>query len=153
MAPSTIKTSNKKMRLKKIIIIILIISGSAAGYGYYLFNKPHQGIANKEAAFTLESKQLFTEFDQNENAANQKYLGKVVLVHGRVADKAVDAKGATSLILEGSEMAGVGCQFDKSVTKEIEQVKKGQVISVKGICTGMLMDVVLVDCVPEDLNQ
>jgi len=101
----------------------------------------------------LESKQLFTEFDQNENAANQKYLGKVVLVHGRVADKAVDAKGATSLILEGSEMAGVGCQFDKSVTKEIEQVKKGQVISVKGICTGMLMDVVLVDCVPEDLNQ
>jgi len=138
--------------LKKIIIIVLVISGSAFGYGYYLFNKPHEGIANKEAAYTLESRELFTEFDQNENAANKKYLGKVITVHGKVSDKAVDSKGMTSLILEGGDMAGVGCQFDKSVIKEIENIKKGQVIRVKGICTGMLMDVVLVDCVPEESN-
>ena len=138
--------------MKKIIIVALILCGSAVAYGFYLFHKPHQGVANKEAAYTLESKQLFNEFDQNENAANNKYLGKIVCVYGKVADKAVDTKGMLSLILEGGEMAGVGCQFDKSVMDEIKNFKKGQVIKVKGVCTGMLMDVVLVDCVPEDSN-
>jgi len=136
--------------MKRLIVIIVIILGSAFAYGYYLFNKPHQGIGGKEAAYTLESKQLFTEYDQNESSANKKYLGKIVCVYGKVMDRATDAKGTLSLILEGGDMAGVGCQFDKSAIKDIEGVKKGQVIKVKGVCTGMLMDVVLVDCVPAD---
>jgi hypothetical protein len=138
--------------MKKIVIIVLIISASAVAYGYYLFNKPHQGIANKEAAFTLDSKKLFNEFDQDEDSANKKYLGKVVSVYGKIADKAVDSKGTFSLILEGGDMAGVGCQFDKSVLKDVQNLRTGQVIKVKGKCTGMLMDVVLVDCVTEDTN-
>ena len=73
-------------------------------------------------------------------------------VYGQVADKAVDSKGTLSLILEGGDFAGVGCQFDKNSLKEIQDIKKGQVIRVKGVCTGMLMDVVLVDCVPEEGN-
>ncbi len=138
--------------MKKLIIIVLIIFGSAVAYGFYLFNKPHQGIANKEAVFTLDSKKLFNEFDQDETGANKKYLGKVVCVYGKVTEKAVDSKGTFSLILEGGDMAGVGCQFDKSILKDVQNFKKGQTIRVKGKCTGMLMDVVLVDCVPEDNN-
>ena len=134
------------------IIIALILLVSAVGYGFYLYYKPHQGIANKEAAFTLESKKLFNEFNDDETASNKKYLGKIVTVYGRVADKAVDANGTFSLIMEGGDFAGVGCQFDKSVVSAMQNVKKGQVLKVKGICTGMLMDVVLIDCVPEDLN-
>jgi len=136
--------------MKKFIIIAVIIFGSAVAYGFYLFNKPHKGIANKEAEFTMESKKLFEEFNDDENAANQKYLGKVVCVYGHVSDRAVDAKGTFSLILEGGDLAGVGCQFDKSVVDEMQKVKKGEVLRVKGVCTGMLMDVVLVDCVPGD---
>ena len=139
--------------MKKFIIISCIVLVSAAGYGFYMFYKPHQGIANKEAAFTMDSKKLFDEFSENENASNSKYLGKIISVYGRVADKAVDANGSFSLIMEGGDFAGVGCQFDKSVETEMQNTKKGQVIKVKGICTGMLMDVVLVDCVPEELNQ
>jgi hypothetical protein len=149
---STTKPVKKKRTMKKIIIAVVIVLGSAFAYGYYLFHKPHQGIANKDAAFTMESRQLFNEFDQNEAEANKKYLGKVITVSGKVADKGVDSKGAMSIILEGGEMAGVGCQFDKNALKDIQNVKKGQFIKVKGMCTGMLMDVVLVDCVTEDTN-
>jgi hypothetical protein len=138
--------------MKKLIIIILIVSGSAVAYGFYLFNKPHQGIANKEAAFTLDSKKLFSEFDSDETTANKKYLGKVITVYGRIADKGIDNKGATSLILEGGDMAGVGCQFDKNALQKVQDFKKGQLVRIKGKCTGMLMDVVLVDCVTEENN-
>jgi hypothetical protein len=136
--------------MKKFIIIAVIILGSAFAYGYYLFHKPHKGIANKEAEFTMESKTLFNEFSNDEDSANKKYNGKVVCVYGHVADRAIDAKGTFSLILEGGDLAGVGCQFDKSVLAEMQKVKKGEVLRVKGVCTGMLMDVVLVDCVPVD---
>lgn len=138
--------------MKKFLIIGLIILGSAFAYGYYLFHKPHQGISSKVADFKISSTELFNEYNLDESAANKKYLGKIVSVHGRVADKAYDAQGTMSLILEGGEMAGVGCQFDKSVQNEINKMKKGQAIKVKGRCTGMLMDVVLVDCVPDEDN-
>jgi len=140
----------KYLTLKKLIVVAVIVLVSAVAYGFFLFNKPHQGIAGKEASYSLPSKQLFDEFDQNENAANKKYLGKVISVYGKVSDNAVDSKGMPSLILEGGEMAGVGCQFDERFVEGIRELKKGQVIKIKGVCTGMLMDVVLVDCVPEE---
>ena len=138
--------------MKKLVIIVLIILGSAVAYGFYLFYKPHQGIANKEASFSMESRKLFDEFSQDENASNKKYLGKIICVYGKVADKAVDSKGTFSLILEGGDFAGVGCQFDKHVISEMQNVRKGEALKIKGVCTGMLMDVVLIDCVPEDSN-
>ena len=138
--------------MKKFIIASCIVLISAVGYGFYLYYKPHQGIANKEAAFTLESKKLFDEYSTDENASNNKYLGKIVSVFGRVVDKGVDANGTFSLIMEGGDFAGVGCQFDKSVINEMQTIKKGQVLKIKGVCTGMLMDVVLIDCVREELN-
>ena len=139
-------------RMKKFIIASCIVLVSAVGYGFYLYYKPHQGIANKEAAFTLESKKLFDEYSTDESASNNKYLGKIVSVFGRVVDKGVDANGTFSLIMEGGDFAGVGCQFDKSVLNEMQTIKKGQVLKIKGMCTGMLMDVVLIDCVQEEIN-
>jgi len=119
-----INALSRKQRMKKILIIVLIVLGSAFAYGYYLYHKPHQGLANKQASFAMTSKELFTAYDQNEDNANQKYLGKIVSVTGRVADKAMDAKGTFSVILEGGEMAGVGCQFDKKCSESDARGKK-----------------------------
>jgi hypothetical protein len=132
---------------KKIIFSIIGIAAIAAGFGFYLFNKPHQSIENTTAAASTFANNLVAEFEANENTANQKYLGKIVEVKGIISDQSTDEHGVVNVVLQGGDLAGVGCQFEKTVKLTDLSLQKGQQIIVKGICTGMLMDVVLVDCV------
>jgi len=46
---------------------------------------------------------------------------------------------------------GVICEFQAKHKKEADELRPGQQIIVKGICTGMLLDVVLVRCVLEQV--
>jgi hypothetical protein len=134
--------------MKKIIgITALIMILSGVGYGYYLFNKPHQGIADKAPTFKMKAAELVAEYDKDEKAANAKYLGKVVEVRGIISEKVKDAKGTYNVTLQAEDLAGVGCQFDQTLVNDVKSLKEGQEVYIKGICTGVLMDVVLVDCV------
>ena len=132
---------------KRILFTILAIIVVSAGYGFYLYHKPHASIAENKPVYQLESRALLGEYQADENTANKKYLGKIVEVQGIVSDQSVDDKGAYNLILQGDDLSGITCQFEKGSDYAKADLKKGQIVRVKGICTGMLMDVVLVDCV------
>lgn len=137
--------------MKKIIILsVLILLISGVSYGLYEFYKPHQSITDKSPAFKLDAKVLVADYDKDEKKANEKYLGKIVEVRGIVSEKIKDNKGNYNLTLQGEDLAGIGCEFDPNFKENVASIKEGQEITIKGICTGVLMDVVLVDCVIEE---
>jgi len=47
----------------------------------------------------------------------------------------------------GGDLAGVGCQLEKNTKSNMNKLIVGESVTIKGICTGILIDVVLVDCV------
>ena len=114
---------------------------------FYLFNKPHQSIADETPAFSLDATTLVGEFDKDEKSANTKYLGKIIEVNGVVAEKLKDKNGNINVTLQGADLSGVGCEFEPNAQSSLASLKEGQEVKIKGICTGVLMDVVLVDCV------
>jgi hypothetical protein len=146
---ATSQTSLQRMpSMKKLIFIsisAIIIAG--IGYAYYLFQKPHQGIADEPSAFKLDAVSLVNDYDKDEKAANEKYLGKVVEVKGVVSEKVKDENGKYNITLQAADLSGVGCEFDTKFQGEIKNLQEGQEVCIKGVCTGVLMDVVLVDCV------
>ena len=132
---------------KKILIIAIIIATLGASYVYYQFNKPHQDIASATPVSKLNAEELFAEFDNNENNANQLYLGKIVQVSGIVYSAEVGAKGYINVLLMGEDdMFGVACNFNTGQLNNSE-IKKGDQVTIKGECAGMLSDVVLIRCV------
>lgn len=133
--------------LKKIFLFIIVLAVAGGAYGYYLFNKPHQSVTDQPPAFTLQSQILVDSFEKDENAANKLYLGKIIEVSGVVSERSVDEKGKMSITLQGPDMAGIGCVFEKASQTKASTLTEGQKVTIKGICTGLLMDVVLVDCV------
>lgn len=139
--------------MKKIFILagVLLLAGIA--FGFYLYNKPHQGIGDETPAYDLKAEILINEYNTDEAKANEKYLGKVVAVSGVIAEKSKDKEGNISVTLQGRDLSGIGCQFEPDAQKNLAGLKEGQEIKIKGICTGVLMDVVLVDCVIENDNQ
>lgn len=126
--------------MKKILIAILSIGLIGVGIGLYLFNKPLESTKSMKAHFNMAASELLSAFESDENTANEKYLDKVIEVRGQV--QKMDTKnGKTTIYLEANNpMSNIIFQLEQSNSK----IEIGEHITLKGICTGYLMDVVLV---------
>jgi hypothetical protein len=115
--------------------------------GLYLYNKPHTGVSNVDTDLNITAAALLKDFEQDEKLANNKYLNKVIEVTGNVTD--IQNVNGSQIILLGSDVAvgGVSCKMsnDKNIKKQLP--KKSTTITIKGKCSGYLMDVNLVDCI------
>lgn len=89
---------------------------------------------------------LFAAFEDNEAAANMKYKGKLIQVTGTINDIGTDILGDPYITFETDILKGVNCYFTKSSMEEIAQVRKGQKVTVRGICDGKLVYVLLKKC-------
>lgn len=125
---------------KNIIYTILLLGALGTGIGYYMFNKPLASIDAMNTNYQMSSNDLLISFEDDENLANQKYLDKVIEVTGTVS-KTETEKGITSIYLATeNDLSNVIFQLEESDLS----IKAGQEVTLKGICTGYLMDVVLV---------
>lgn len=133
---------------KWIIALVLIAIVAAAGVAYYMYNKPHADIAGMKTDHMLTASELYASFDENEKVANEEYLNKVIEVSGKVVGIEQSNEGNKTFILEGGGlMGGVKCEMDTHSQHDLDQVSTGDKVTLKGICTGYLMDVVMVRCI------
>lgn len=132
------------MKVLKVVAVLAILGAMA---GYYVYNKPVSGLEDTKPAFTMKADELFTAFESDETGANKKYIGKIVQVSGTVQSINHEQDGNTSITLQtAGGMFGVICRMD-TVSSSIQGIANGQAVALKGECSGMLMDVVLVRCV------
>jgi hypothetical protein len=140
-----LKTISQLSKMKKIILLITILAIAAAALGYYYYTKPRAGVSGMKPEFAFNAAALYETYAADENAANAKYLGRVLEVSGIVKALETDDRGTMNVSLEsGDEMGAVSCQFEKK--DQMPELKAGDAVVLKGICSGLLMDVVLVDC-------
>lgn len=134
--------------MKKILLLLLALALIGLLAAYFIYNKPHRNMMKAEADIKLTAAELFSAFEENEAQANERYLDKIVVVTGQIKDISADEDGQISLTLQSdSDMFGVICQLDDLSQHDRTEFAIGETVSIKGICTGMLMDVVLVRCV------
>jgi hypothetical protein len=118
----------------------------AFAWAYHLYVKPHQSAAGESADFTIDADSLYQQYQTNEHLADQKYLGKVIEVSGKLSE--IQRSGSTEIVILSPQAGGGGinCQLFAG-TKPDPEPKSGDPVTVKGRCTGFLMDVNLADCV------
>lgn len=133
------------MNFKRIAFILVILAAlGGAGTGYYLFNKKVPTLIDVKADFELTADELFDAFNDDEATAMSKYGGKVLAVTGEVASyKLSDSTSNVTIHAENAILGGVNCSFNTVVVG----IKEGDSITIKGRCQGILMDVILNNCV------
>ena len=131
---------------KKILFFIGILLLCLAGWGYYIYNKPRTGVAGKQPDITITAADLYKQYSDNEAAANQKFLNKIISVTGAAEEINKSDSTYTILLKSDTDMGGISCSLFDNKTAI---VPKGKPVTVKGKCTGYLMDVALTDCVIE----
>ena len=133
------------MVMKKLLAVVLILAVVAAVV-YYNWNRKTSSLINTDPVVTLSSSQLYSSFEQDETEANKKFLNQVVEVNGKVREIRKESNGEFVVTLDGSDMFGVICRMEPGILMEDTNLT-GRTIALKGLCTGMLMDVVMVQCV------
>ena len=134
------------MNKKKIIIAILIIGILGVFVAYKMYNKPHVNVAETKSDITLTADKIINDFSSDESKANTLYLEKIIEVSGEISElNVVKEKGIITLKTK-DDFGSVLCHLSDESTKKMSSLKEGQTISVKGICTGYLLDVILVKC-------
>lgn len=112
-----------------------------------IYYKPHRSVKKEEAAFKLSVTQLVEAFSQDETQANSLYLGKVLEVEGTLKEIMLNDSTMVLLLGDSTQGTGVSCYFQKDQRDKYTTLKRGEPVSVKGICNGMLLDVVLDKCI------
>jgi len=135
--------------MKKFILLGLLAAAVIAGItGYRMWNKPHQNMQTADADIKVDATALYSEYETGDEAANAKYLGKIVEVSGTVRETTTDEGGTVKVMLDsGSEMAGIICELDPLSEHKRTTFQAGEQVRLKGKCDGFLMDVVLTRCV------
>ena len=134
--------------MKKILLGILVLVAIGGIVGYILYNQPHRDIQRAEPDYTLSAPALYADFENAEATANERYLDKVIRVHGKVVELRTDDAGQTNVVLDGGGiLGGVICRSDPYSKTNLQNLNAGEEVIFQGLCTGMLMDVVLVRCV------
>lgn len=111
------------------------------------YNKPHINVKESKADYTLSTINLIEEYQQNEGATDKKYSEHVLQVEGKIFE--ISAQQGNSVITlkdKGSE-SSVICQMIAEENNSILKLKKGDIIRIKGVCTGYLLDVIMVRCI------
>lgn len=130
---------SKKSVLRAFFVLLPLIILIGVFIAYKQYTKPHRSV-EEEASIAIEASQLFREFEADEMTANQNYLNKVVSVTGTVVAINTNQEGALVIILETENpMFGVSC----TLQEKSDSIKVGNRVTIKGICTGYLSDVVV----------
>ena len=125
-----------------VLVVIILIIGVK-----WIFQPASKSVQNKDAEFMFGASALVNEFITDEQMANSLYLDKVIQVTGTVNNIVDDGSIIVVSLKDPESTSGVLCSFDKSsVLSSADKLTMGSTITVKGVCTGFLLDVVLTKC-------
>src|SRR6478735_220796 len=106
---------------KKIIAAMLILALAGGSYGWYQYQKAPPDIRKEKSGIEIAAVDLLKEFQQNETAANTKYVDKVLVVTGTVTGVQTDSSGQATVYLQTNDLlSAVTCSFyqgDESIKK------------------------------------
>jgi hypothetical protein len=133
----------------KIIIAIALIAAIAFGVYYYVFvySSQHHRQVQSEIGIVITSDSLVAKYQADEKLANSLYLNKAVVVTGVILSIDKNQEGKTTLVIGRSDSFS-NVSVTMISTAPITQ-KVGESITIKGLCTGALSDVVITDGVVE----
>jgi len=139
-------TKSLYFRIPAALTMLAILAGIV--YGIILFTKTHSDLSNVEPDFTITASGLYSAFEADETAATEKYVGKVIEVNGFVSQVEYISTSSTLNITlcDEDQISGVICTFNDFTDQSLVPSLGGNV-TARGECSGMLMDVLLNNCV------
>lgn len=131
------------MKRRIIIGCSLLLALLATIYGYREYTRQRQDTKQERPAFVIQAPSWLNEFATDANAASRKYAGRelFVQVEGMVKSTVRGENNHTVILLgDATGNSSVRCLMDSVYQSEVEDIRAGQTITIKGQFTGYKAD-------------
>lgn len=135
-----------KSKSFKIFLFFGIVFVGLLMYAIIQYNKPHVDIKNSQAEITINVEQLISQFKNDETLATQKYTDKVIQIEGILNNISISEGNSVISLKYKNEETSVICYMQPENSLNLLKLKKGEQIKIKGVCTGFLLDIIMVRC-------
>ena len=130
-----------KRNRKFIGPLFVIVAAIGVWKGIKLYNEKPADFSNVKADVKISVVGLIHEYETNDSASNQKYLGKIVEVDGNIKKIETDDKGNYTVVLgDTTGLSSVRCSMDSIHQKDAAKLVVGSSTIVRGNCTGFNKD-------------
>jgi hypothetical protein len=131
--------NRKTVKYSFFILLTIALMGTVIAWRE--FNRKIPDTAGRPSAFQLKAMDLIDSFSKNQQQASRRYLDKVIEVDGAVRKVEKDEQGNYTVILaDQGTMSAVRCSFDSAHLMEASRLKAGEIVTLKGVCTGFNQD-------------
>lgn len=130
--------------LAAVVVTVVVLNI----YFYNEFARKSADLTKSDAVERIAASDLYALYSNYEDSANKKYLGKVIEITGSVVE--IENQQDTLLTIfcgDTLQTGRISCLIEKKETTAAKKILLGDVVKLKGICTGYLMDVELNRCV------
>ena len=111
-------------------------------------NSNHASNSNSSEIIKANPTDIISEYNENEIAADLKYKDKMVEISGRITSIAKDILNKPYITFDSRdeiEFRKVQIYFDKNDQNTLSHLKNGQKITIRGIVSGLMMNVLIHD--------
>ena len=132
-------------KMTKLIYAIAVVAITALGGYYYVFvySKTHHRNVQSEKGIVIQADSLSAAYQADEKNANALYLNKAVEISGTIVSIDKNQEGKITLNIGRSDSFS-NVSVTLISTTPISQ-KIGETITIKGVCTGALSDVIITE--------
>lgn len=131
-------TWGKKFALAGLIVVVVLL-----GVYWYAATKKFPDTNDRQAAFTVDAMDFIREFQADDSAANKKYREQIVTVSGRISELESPDTSTVNIKFIDTSGAYVIFAFQEQHLHEAKGLKKGDLVSVKGSCSGVAYSTIL----------
>jgi len=134
----------KHIMIALFVVFFMALAGILAAL--YLFNLQHKDLLKVKPDFVFTATDLQKAFDEDEAAATAKFVNKIIEVTGIIESVKTGEGNILSVTLKtGSVFSSVICTFPPGTDSSVFVV--GKQVVIRGECSGLLMDILLNNCV------
>lgn len=135
-----------KKLYKPVLILVSIFALGGIIAALYLYNLKPRDLQKAKPDYEIAAPDLLKAFESDENAATVKYVDMILEVSGSIRQIESGENNTINISLEsGSEFSSVICTLQGN--SDLFKFKIGDIITIRGNCSGYLLDVLLNNCV------
>ncbi len=138
---------------RRVFITVCIIILALMVFFVRKWNEGYPDTRLKDTEITISSKELLSYLDTEKAEELKPYIDKVIEVSG-VLKKVTKLKKRYSLLINnGEDETYILCEMQLNENAKIPELKLNQNVTVKGVFKGVLLDIIVLNCIIVETNS
>ena len=138
---------NKKRRSVSAILSTGIVLFVLAFMVYFHVNREQPITQYYDTEAHLSSREFISLFDTVNGNQSKQYIDKAIEIKG-VLKKITKREDRYTLFIDSDEEGRfIQCEMQIDQTQKVQSIKTDEIITVKGIFKGVLLDAILLNCI------